>query len=124
MPPKIIRNEDDYRQALSEVERLWDGAPGSDAESELEHWGLLVDAYERVRPGQVDPVEVIRAEDGDERAHPRRHLAAIIGENRATEILSRKRALILPMIRNICAAWEILADILVVGDELARASAR
>jgi len=121
MPPKIIRSDDEYKFAMAEIDRLWNAEAGSDAEAELEHWGLLVDAYEAIRPGQIDPVSVIKAEM-EMNGRTRADLAAIIGENRATEILSRKRALTLPMIRNICAAWEIPADLLIADYAVAGAA--
>jgi antitoxin component HigA of HigAB toxin-antitoxin module len=123
MPPKIIRDDDEYKFAMAEVGRLWDAEDGSEAAAELEHWGLLVEAYESVQPGPVDPVSVIRAEM-EMNGRTRADLAAIIGENRATEILSRKRALTLPMIRDICAAWRIPADLLIADYETVDAKPR
>jgi antitoxin component HigA of HigAB toxin-antitoxin module len=114
MRPTPIRTELDYQSALAEVGRLWDALPGSTAEADLEHWGILIDLYEAatLRPNRVDPVEVVKAEM-EMNGRTRRDLAAIIGENRATEVLSRRRALTLPMIRRLCAEWDIPADLLV-----------
>lgn len=43
----------------------------------------------------------------------RADLAALIGKNRATEILKRQRALTLPMIRKISRAWGVPERLLV-----------
>ena len=40
-------------------------------------------------------------------------LAALIGQSRATEVLQRRRALTLPMIRRIAAAWHVPERVLV-----------
>jgi HTH-type transcriptional regulator/antitoxin HigA len=45
--------------------------------------------------------------------HTQEDLARVIGANRASEILSRKRALTLPMIRKLTAAWHIPAERLI-----------
>jgi antitoxin component HigA of HigAB toxin-antitoxin module len=43
----------------------------------------------------------------------RADLAALIGQNRATEVLARKRPLTLPIIRAISRTWDIPADLLI-----------
>jgi len=74
----------------------------------------LVEAYEDKRwpVDELDPVEAIEAAMAYE-GHDRGALAALIGQSRATEILQRKRALTLPMIRKIAAAWHVPERVLV-----------
>ena len=43
----------------------------------------------------------------------RAELAALIGQSRATAVRQRKRALTLPMIRKIAAAWHVPERVLV-----------
>jgi len=114
MTPRPIHSEEDYKLALAEVDRLWRAEPGSRDEADLELWGMAIDAYEAATMGssKLDPVEVVRAEM-EMNGRSRADLAGIIGENRATEILARQRALTLPMIRRISAAWNIPADLLI-----------
>ena len=47
-------------------------------------------------------------------------LKSRIGQSRATEVLQRKRALTLPMIRKIAAAWHVPERVLVKDYELQR----
>jgi len=56
------------------------------------------------------------AQEGRTRAD----LAAPIGESRATEILQRRRALTLPMIRKIAAAWHVPERVLIRDYALAK----
>jgi len=83
----------------------------------------LVELYERrtARPERpVDPVEVIKAEM-ELNGRTRGDLAALPGQNRATEILARRRPLTLAMIRRLNAAWGVPADLLIGAYETAAA---
>ncbi len=97
MEPRPIHDEMELDIAKVEVARLW--APGSaDEARHLEDWAILIEAYEARAinpPENLDPVSVIAAEmqmNGRSRAD----LAALLGQNRATEILNRTRPLTLP----------------------------
>ena len=48
MKPFVIKNEEQYEQALAYVEKLMDAEPGSEEEAELEVWGPLVELYEEM----------------------------------------------------------------------------
>lgn len=120
MEPKPIHNEADRKAALGEVERLWGSNDAADIER-LSDWGELIDLYEtqRLAPARgLDPVAVIRAEM-EMNGRSRGDLAAIVGQNRATEILNRKRPLTLPMIRGLVRAWGIPAEMLIQEYETA-----
>ena len=112
--PKPIHTEEDYNLGVAEIGRLWDAEPGSQDEADLELWGMALDAYERdqVKPGQLDPVNVLRAEM-EMNGRSQADLAALIGGNRASEVLARKRTLTLDMIRTLQKEWAIPADLLV-----------
>ena len=106
---RIIRNEDDYDFAMGELRRLWGAPEGSDQVKELEVWAMLIDAYEsaQIEPNpNLDPVDFLKAEI-DMNGRSKGELAAIIGANRASEVLARRRALTLSMIRAISSAWNI-----------------
>jgi len=121
MEVRPIKTDADHRAALQEIDRLW-GAPEDSAEGDrLDVLATLVEAYEERRwpIAELDPVAAIEAamvEEGRTRAD----LAALIGESRATEILQRRRALTLPMIRKIAAAWHVPERILVQDYSLAK----
>jgi HTH-type transcriptional regulator/antitoxin HigA len=78
----------------------------------------LVESYEARRwpvdPDEsFDPVEVLHYAI-DELGHSQVELAELLGSrSRASEILSRRRALTVDMIHKIGEAWKIPADLLV-----------
>ncbi|MBA2467129.1 MAG: transcriptional regulator [Sphingomonas sp.] len=115
-----IRTDEDHSAALKEVERLWGAKEGTAEGDCLDVLVTLVEAYEETRwpIGQVDPVEAIEvamAYEGRSRAD----LGRLIGPSRATEVLQRKRALTLPMIRKIASNWHVPEHLLVTEYSLA-----
>ena len=114
MDIRPIRNEEEHRAALEEIEALWGAAEGTPEGDRLDVLATLADAYEdRKWPvDALDPVEAIEAAMAHE-GYGRAELAALIGQSRATEVLQRKRALTLPMIRKIAAAWHVPERVLV-----------
>ena len=122
MEPRPIHDERDYETALREIRRLWDAVSPADVRR-LADWGALVDLYETGQmtvPAGLDPVAVIQAEM-EMNGRTRADLAALLGQNRATEILGRKRPLTLPMIRRLHREWGIPAEMLIAEYEMARA---
>ena len=120
MEPKPIHNAVDHKAAMAELERLWGSEDPSDIQR-LADWGELIDLYEarRIKPARgLDPVTIIRAEM-EMNGRSRADLAAILGQNRATEILNRKRPLTLQMIRRLVREWGIPADMLILEYETA-----
>jgi HTH-type transcriptional regulator/antitoxin HigA len=118
--PRPIHSEADYELALTELARLWTAESAEDGRR-LADWGELIDLYEArliQPPRNLDPVAVIKAEM-EMNGRSRADLAAIVGQNRATEILKRKRPLTLPMIRALHAQWGIPSDLLIAEYETA-----
>jgi HTH-type transcriptional regulator/antitoxin HigA len=115
-----IRTEADHRAAVQEIERLWDAQEGTEAFNRLDILATLVDAYEARRwpVAELDPVDTIKA-DMELNGRSLGDLVQIIGKNRATEILRRRRPLTLAMIRKLHKAWHIPADRLVGEYDLA-----
>ena len=78
----------------------------------------LVDAYEEKRwpidiDENFDPIDVLNHAI-EELGHTQAELAELLGSrSRASEILSRRRALTVEMIHKISKAWKIPADLLV-----------
>lgn len=108
MDIRPIRNARDHSAALAEMEMLWDAPMGSPEYNRLNVLATLVDACESARrlSETVDPVEAIQAAMAFE-SRTQEDLAKVVGANRASEILRRKRHLTLPMIRKLAAAWRI-----------------
>jgi HTH-type transcriptional regulator / antitoxin HigA len=109
-----IKTDADHEAALREIEKLWGAADGTADGDRLDILVTLADAYEEKRwpLEELDPVEAIEAAMAHD-GHSRADLAALIGKNRATEILKRQRPLTLPMIRRIAQAWHVPERLLV-----------
>ena len=78
----------------------------------------LVEIYEAKRwpieiDETIDPIDVLRYAI-DELGHTQAELAELLGSrSRASEVLSRRRALTVEMIHKVGKAWKIPADLLV-----------
>jgi HTH-type transcriptional regulator / antitoxin HigA len=123
MDIKPIRTDADHDAALREIETLWGAKDGTADGDRLDVLVTLTEAFEERRwpLPELDPVEAIEAAMAHE-GHTRADLAALIGKNRATEILKRQRALTLPMIRRIAEAWHVPERVLVREYEVKRAA--
>lgn len=118
MEIRPVRTQADHKAALARIEALWDAKPRTLEHDELEILSVLVAAYEDQRWPVLppDPVEAIRFHM-EQNGLRNRDLAAVLGsESRASEILNRRRALTVPMIRAIHDAWSIPLDAL-IGSE-------
>lgn len=124
MDIRPIRTDQEHRAVLAEIETLWGAAESTPEGDRLDVLTTLVEAYEDKRwpVDELDPVEAIEAAMAHE-GHDRAELAALIGQSRATEVLQRKRALTLPMIRKIAAAWHVPERVLVKDYKLRRGAA-
>ena len=121
MDIRPIRSEADHAEALVEIERLLDAAPGSPEADRLDILATLVERYEEERWPVVagDPVEIIRFVM-EQRGEGQSDLARIFGSaSRASEILSRRRALTLEMVWKLNRAWHIPAELLIRPYDLA-----
>ena len=117
MEPRIIKTNEQYLHYLREVEQLaaQDPDPDSKEGARLELFAKLVEDYEkeRFKFRQPDPVEAIifRMEQQGLR---QKDIADILGgKNRASEVLSRKRPLTLPMIRALHEKLAIPSELLI-----------
>jgi HTH-type transcriptional regulator / antitoxin HigA len=127
MDIRPIRTDKEHRAALAEIDSCW-GAPESTEKGErLDVLLALVDLYETKRwPIDVDknfdPVDVLNYAI-DELGHTQAELAELLdSRSRASEILSRRRALTVDMIHTISEAWKIPADLLVRPYKIKRAA--
>jgi len=110
-----IKTENDYDDALAEIDRLMGSAPETPDGDRLEVLVTLVEAYEDVHwpIEDPDPISAIR-HVMEACGWKQKDLAALIGSQpHASEILGRRRPLTLPMIRALSAEWHIPADTLV-----------
>jgi len=122
---KPIRNDNEYRAALQEIDRLFEAHPDTPEADRLEVWAIHVEAYERqLYPVSLpDPIEAIEYYL-ESRGLSRKDLEPYIGSRaRVSEILNRRRPLTLRMIRNLESGLGIPAKVLVQPYELVQVSA-
>lgn len=120
-----IKTETDYRAALAEIESLFDAEPNTQEWDRLEILTTLVYAYEQQHyPIEApDPIEAILYHL-ESRGLSRRDLEPAIGSRaRVAEVLNRKRALTLKMIRRLHEQLGIPAEVLIQPYVLEQASA-
>ncbi len=103
MEIKPIRTEQDYQDALQEIERIFDAQPNTPEGDRLDILVTLVEKYEQERYPIDAPDPVVALEYFMEsRGLSRADLEAYIGgSGRISEILSYKRPLTLRMIRKL-----------------------
>jgi HTH-type transcriptional regulator/antitoxin HigA len=113
-----IRTDNDHRAALAEIEACWGAPEGTEQGDKLDVLLALVEIYEAKRwpietDESFDPIDVLNYSI-EELGHSQAELAGLLGSrSRASEILSRRRALTVDMIHTISEAWKIPADLLV-----------
>jgi HTH-type transcriptional regulator/antitoxin HigA len=110
-----VRTEDDHRAAVARIESLMTAAPNTPEGDELDILATLVDAYEAKQYpiDAPDPVAAILFRM-EQQNLSRKDLEPMIGSRaRVSEILSKKRALTLPMVRRVRRGLGISADVLI-----------
>ena len=116
-PITPIRDEATHRAALADIERLWGAESDTPEGDRLDVLMALVDDYERTNwPDEVlDPIDAIDARM-ETSGRTRKDFEKIVGSSgRASEILSRKQHLTLPMIWRLVEEWRMPAEILVAA---------
>ena len=113
-----IRNEDDYRDALHQIESLMDARENTPEGDRLDILATLVEAYERKTcPMELpDPVEAIRFYMEQNGMTPKDLAPAIGRRNRVHEVLNHTRPLTLKMIRKLHGQFGIPAESLIRAD--------
>lgn len=112
-----IRNNDDLSWAIGEIAQSFQNNPASGT-SEADSFDVLatlIEAYEnKYHPVEApDPIEVL-LQHMESRGYSRSDLGKVVGSlPRSSEILNRKRALNVRMIRDISGAWGVPADPLI-----------
>lgn len=123
MDVRPLRTEQDYDWALREVARYFEvqPAPGTADGDRFEVLSVLIKQYEdaHFEIPQGDPIEVLHFAI-ESMGRSQADLARLIGRNRASEILGRRRRLTLEMIRAISEAWALPIGALAAPCELAR----
>jgi HTH-type transcriptional regulator/antitoxin HigA len=118
-----IRNDDDLAWAIAEVTPYFEAppAPGSDDADRFDVLSDLIEAYEnRHHPiAAPDPISLVRAHM-ETSGRTQADLARLLGSrSRASEILARKRALTVEMIRRLGSEWGLPVEDLIAPYPLA-----
>jgi len=114
MDIRPIKNDEDYRNALSEVDALMDAEPDTPEGDRLDIMTALVERYENEHfpidlPDSVSAISFTMERKG---LTPKDLVPCIGGLNRVYEVLNHKRKLSLRMIRNLHERFEIPLEIL------------
>ncbi len=109
-----IRNRKDYKRAVKRIEEIWD-TKDKKLRDELDVRSTLVDLYEETHDNILppDPIEAIKFRM-EQMGLKKKDISPLLGgNNRVSEILSRKRALTVEMIRNLNKKLKIPAESLI-----------
>lgn len=119
-----IRNDSNYRSVLSRVKELWNAPPNTPESDELDVLVDLVEAYERRHFSIDDPDPIVAITVRmEELGLKRKDLEPYIGSrSRVSEILNRRRALTLAMIRKLSELLGLPAEVLMKPYPLAKGS--
>src|SRR5688572_3581544 len=104
-----IRTDDDHRQALAEIDRLWGSPDGTPEGDRLDVLCALVEKYEEEHfpmemPDPIGAIEFAMEQNGYGVAD----LAQLVGsQETAAALLARRQALTMEMIRVLASAWHI-----------------
>jgi len=115
MEIKPIKTKRDHAAALKEIERLFDAKPGTADGDRFEVLIALIHVYEEKHhavplPNPIDAIQYYM----ESRGLTRRDLEKYIGSRaRVSEVLNRKRALTMEMIRNLHKRLGIPAEVLI-----------
>ena len=112
---KPIKTEQDYRQAMADIDKLWGAKVGTPKGDHLDILLVLVDDYENkhYQIDAPDPVDAILFRM-EQLGLQRSDLEAYIGQKgRVSEVLNHKRPLSLNMIRKLHSGLNIPLESLV-----------
>lgn len=110
-----IRTAADHRAALAEVEKLWGAKSGTREGDRLDVLATLIDAWEAIHEPifPPDPVDAIKFRM-EQLGMSSKELEPILGSRaRVSEVLNRKRALSISMIRRLHESLGIDAGTLI-----------
>lgn len=115
MTVKPIKTETDYEKALERIDMLMDAEPGSERADELDVLVTLVEMYEHKHyPVEApDPIEAIRFRMEQEGLQQKDLIPLFGSASRVSEVLQKKRALTLKMIRALHEKLKIPLESLV-----------
>lgn len=120
MKVKPIKTQKDYREALAQIESLFDAKPNTSRGDLLDVLTTLVEAYEEKHykvdfPEPVDALYYWMESRGLNRKDLEKYLGP---RGRVAEVLNKKRGLSLQMIQKLNKGLHIPAEILIKTQEI------
>jgi HTH-type transcriptional regulator/antitoxin HigA len=118
---KPIKSDSDHERALRRIQALWDAGQDTPESDELDILVALVEAYEdrRFRIEPPDPIEAIRFRL-EQLGLTEHDLVPVMGSKALVDdIISRKKALDLSLIRRLNREFDISAEVLIQNYPLA-----
>jgi HTH-type transcriptional regulator/antitoxin HigA len=115
MEIKLIKSDEDYRNALKRLEVIFDAPIDSMEGDEAEILSLLIENYEnKYYPIESpDPVEAIKIRMEEMNLKQKDLVGILGGKSAVSEVLNRKKKLTLEMIRELERILHISASILI-----------
>ncbi len=120
MEIKLIKSEEDYRNALKRLEMIFDAPIDSVEGDEAEILSLLIENYENKHyPIEApDPVEAIKIRMEEMNLKQKDLVGILGGKSAVSEILNKKKKLTLEMIRALEVKLHISASLLIKNYQL------
>ncbi|MBI1306758.1 MAG: transcriptional regulator [Bacteroidetes bacterium] len=111
----LIKNDQDYEQALKRLETVFDAAPNTVEGDEAEILTLLIDNYEKINYpiDAPDPIEAIKIRMEELNLKQKDLVGLIGGKSLISEVLNKKRKLTLAMIRKLNETLNIPTEVLI-----------
>jgi len=122
MEIKLIKTEEDYRNALKRLEIIFDAPLDTEEGNEGEILSLLIENYENKHyPIEApDPIEAIKIRMEEMNLKQKDLVGIIGGKSAVSEVLNRKKKLTVDMIRELERMLHISASILIKNYPLAK----
>ena len=120
MEIKLIKSEEDYRNALKRLEMIFDAPIDSAEGDEAEILSLLIENYENkhYHIEAPDPVEAIKIRMEEMNLKQKDLVGILGGKSAVSEILNKKKKLTLEMIRALEVKLHISASLLIKNYQL------
>ena len=112
---KLIKTEEDYKEALALADKLFDSEPNTPNGDKLELITTLIEIYEKEHfpIENPSPIEAIKFRMEQMNLSPKDLIPIIGSRSKVSEVLSGKRTLSLNMIRRLSSELGISAEILI-----------
>ena len=122
MEIKLIKSEEDYRNALKRLEIIFDAPIDTEDGNEAEILSMLIENYENKHyPIEApDPIEAIKIRMEELNLKQKDLVGILGGKSAVSEVLNRKKKLTVDMIRELERMLHISASILIKNYPLAK----